>query len=217
MLNNSSSYSSDKAGKLSEINIDNLISIAECATGGAVMARVVRESGASKYYVGGVNTYRLEEKVILLGVDRDQAAADDCVSPRIAGAMAKGVCKLFKTLTSIATTGYLEPQEGKTGDMSFIYAAICISGNFPGYSADILSQYIRLLDSAEIFDGRITYYNSDDIFNVFVVKISNDTKKSRKQFQTDLANYIYEKYVKFICAIHSGKTAEEKKINDFLM
>jgi nicotinamide-nucleotide amidase len=90
------------------------LAVAESLSGGSLQARITAISGASEFFLGGVTAYALEQKVNLLGVDRDHAAAVNCVSARVAEEMARGACRLFGADIGIATTGYAEaaPAEG---------------------------------------------------------------------------------------------------------
>jgi nicotinamide-nucleotide amidase len=89
------------------------LAVAESMTGGRVQALVTAVSGASEYFAGGVTAYAREQKVALLGVDDAHAAAVNCVSERVVGEMAIGVCRLFKAGVGVATTGYAEPAPGR--------------------------------------------------------------------------------------------------------
>ena len=85
------------------------LAVAESLTSGHLQARIGAESGASGFFRGGVTAYTIEQKVALLGIEREGAAAVDCVSDDVARQMARGACKLFGTDVGAATTGYAEP------------------------------------------------------------------------------------------------------------
>lgn len=89
------------------------LAVAESLTGGRLQARITEISGASEFFLGGVTAYALEQKAVLLGVDREHAAAVNCVSARVAEEMARGVCRLFGADLGVATTGYAEPSPGQ--------------------------------------------------------------------------------------------------------
>lgn len=101
------------------------LAVAESLTGGCLQARITAVSGASEFFVGGVTAYALAQKVALLGVDRDHAAAVNCVSARVAEEMARGACRLFDADLALATTGYAEPApaEGVTAPFAWIALA----------------------------------------------------------------------------------------------
>ena len=84
------------------------LAVAESMTCGHVQAAIGAVSGASEYFVGGVTTYTLDEKVRHLGVDRALAEQNNSVSAAVAAAMAVGACRLFRSDLAVATTGYAE-------------------------------------------------------------------------------------------------------------
>ena len=100
------------------------LAVAESMTGGRVQARLTEIAGASEFFLGGVTAYALEQKVRLLGVDRDHAAAVNCVSARVAGEMAGGACRLFDADLAVATTGYAEPAPALGVAVPFAWVAV---------------------------------------------------------------------------------------------
>ena len=85
------------------------VAVAESLTAGLIQAALASVSGSSEFFVGGITTYNLEQKVQLLGVDRESAAKVNCVSRVVAHQMAEGVGKLFGADITVSTTGYAEP------------------------------------------------------------------------------------------------------------
>jgi nicotinamide-nucleotide amidase len=85
------------------------LAVAESVTVGRIQAQIGSVSGASTYFQGGVVAYNLDQKVALLGVERVHAAAVDCVSPRVAQEMARGIARLFRATIAVGITGYAEP------------------------------------------------------------------------------------------------------------
>ena len=85
------------------------LAVAESVTCGHVQARIGAISGASDFFLGGITTYSLDQKVRHLGVDRAIAEPVNSVSAAIAEQMARGVCQLFNANVGLATTGYAEP------------------------------------------------------------------------------------------------------------
>lgn len=85
------------------------LAVAESMTCGRMQARVGEVSGASKFFLGGITTYTLDEKVAHLGVNRAAARKVNCVSAAVAEQMARGACQLFDSDLAVATTGYAEP------------------------------------------------------------------------------------------------------------
>lgn len=100
------------------------LAVAESMTGGRVQALITAVSGASQYFLAGVTAYTLEQKVQLLGVDRDHAATVDCVSERVAGEMAAGACRRFGADWAVATTGYAEPMPARGVLVPFAWIAV---------------------------------------------------------------------------------------------
>jgi nicotinamide-nucleotide amidase len=88
---------------------DLRIAVAESVTCGHLQARIGGISGASRFFLGGITTYSLEQKIRHLGVRRDIAEPVNCVSEAVARAMARGACDLFGCGLALATTGYAEP------------------------------------------------------------------------------------------------------------
>jgi nicotinamide-nucleotide amidase len=84
------------------------LAVAESLTTGNIQAMIGSTSGASSFFEGGVTAYSLEQKVQLLGVDREHAEKVNSVSERVASEMARGVCLKFKCDFGVGTTGYAE-------------------------------------------------------------------------------------------------------------
>ena len=76
------------------------ISTAESCTGGRIAAAITAQSGASRYFEGGLVAYQNEVKERML------------VSREVAEQMVKGACRLFRTDYALASTGYAEAWEG---------------------------------------------------------------------------------------------------------
>lgn len=93
--------------RLFQLNLT--IAVAESLTCGLVQDRLGSVSGSSSYLVGGITAYNIDQKVNLLGVNREHAQSCNCVSQLVADEMAMGVCKLFGADIGIGTTGYAEP------------------------------------------------------------------------------------------------------------
>ena len=101
------------------------LAAAESMTGGRLQALIVVESGASEYFLGGITAYSLTQKVRHLGVDRQRAAAVDCVSAEVAREMARGACALFGADIGLATTGYAEPLPAREPVVPGAFWALC--------------------------------------------------------------------------------------------
>jgi nicotinamide-nucleotide amidase len=84
------------------------LAVAESVTCGRVQSHIGKISGASRFFLGGITAYNLEQKVRRLGVDRAAASAVNCVSAEVAEQMARGACRFFGANVAVATTGYAE-------------------------------------------------------------------------------------------------------------
>lgn len=104
------------------------LAVAESLTCGQVQARIGAIAGASQFFLGGVTAYTLEQKVKLLGVDREAARRMHCVSAEIAGQMACGACELFGSDYGLATTGYAQVCLDDAVTVPFAYWAIAARG-----------------------------------------------------------------------------------------
>ena len=100
------------------------LAVAESLTCGRLQARIGAISGASEYFLGGVTTYSLDQKVKLLGVERAAAERVNSVSAEVAEQMARGAGKLFGADISAATTGYAEPNPGWRIAQPFAWIAV---------------------------------------------------------------------------------------------
>ncbi len=88
------------------------VSTAESCTGGRIAAAITAESGASRYFEGGVVAYQNEVKERMLGVPAEMIEKYGVVSREVAEEMVKGACRLFHTDYALASTGYAEAWEG---------------------------------------------------------------------------------------------------------
>lgn len=100
------------------------LAVAESMTGGRVQAAITAVPGASGFFLGGITTYTLDQKVRHLGVKRAAAAKVNCVSAEVASQMARGAVRLFGADIAVATTGYAEPSPEHGVDEPFAFWAI---------------------------------------------------------------------------------------------
>jgi nicotinamide-nucleotide amidase len=100
------------------------LAVAESITGGRIQSLLTSQSGSSDYFAGGLTAYDLEQKTELLGVDRETAAACDCVSEQTCFEMATGVMGLFDVNAALATTGYAEPYPAQQIERPLAYIAV---------------------------------------------------------------------------------------------
>lgn len=104
------------------------ICVAESLTAGHLQATIASVSGSSEYFAGGVTAYNIDQKVTLLGVDRQHAEDVNCVSSRVAAEMASGARRIFSASIGVATTGYAEPSAEDQVRDPFAYFAIDVDG-----------------------------------------------------------------------------------------
>jgi len=116
-------------------NIKNLaikkkltISVAESLTSGKIQSVLASVSGSSKFFVGGITTYNIDQKVNLLGVDRTRASKCDSVSQYVSNQMSVGCQEMFKSDLAIGITGYSEPYEEENIEIPYCFYSIAYKG-----------------------------------------------------------------------------------------
>ncbi len=109
------------------------IAVAESITCGHLQARIGSISGASRFFLGGITAYTLEQKVRHLGVRREIAVPVNCVSEEVSRAMARGACDLFGCGLALATTGYAEPSVEWNVPQPFAWWALARRGEGGGF------------------------------------------------------------------------------------
>ena len=93
-------------------NRSETISVAESCTGGGLGSVLTEKSGASAYFLGGVQTYSNSLKSQLLGVEAQVFESFGAVSEECALAMAIGCANLVKSDWAISVTGIAGPDGG---------------------------------------------------------------------------------------------------------
>lgn len=88
------------------------LAIAESCTGGELVSRFTKHSGASRFLKGSSVTYATQSKVDILGVQESTIKAHSVVSAEVAAEMAVKVRKLYKSDIGISTTGNAGPSKG---------------------------------------------------------------------------------------------------------
>jgi PncC family amidohydrolase len=88
------------------------LAIAESCTGGALSSHLTRQSGASKYFLGGIIAYANSAKQHILHVDPHLLCSHGAVSRAVAIQMAEETRLLFGTDYSAAVTGIAGPTGG---------------------------------------------------------------------------------------------------------
>jgi PncC family amidohydrolase len=101
------------------------LAVAESCTGGMIGSAVTETAGASDYFLGGVIAYDDRIKREVLNVPRALLAKHGAVSRETAGAMARGVRKLFGAGCAVAVTGIAGPGGGtKQKPVGLVYIGI---------------------------------------------------------------------------------------------
>ncbi len=88
------------------------LSLAESCTGGLISARLVSQSGISRYFYGGVVSYVNGVKEALLGVDPHALSQYTAVSAPVAEQMAEGVIERTGSDLGLSVTGLAGPSGG---------------------------------------------------------------------------------------------------------
>ena len=97
---------------------------AESLTAGALSSAIVRISGASDIFVGGLTAYRDEIKISHLHIDPILIAEHTSVSEQVAVAMARGARESFGTTWAISTTGVAGPNPLDGHPVGVVWVAI---------------------------------------------------------------------------------------------
>lgn len=126
------------------------ISVAESCTGGLLASSITDIAGSSDYFTLGVVTYSTEEKIRLLGVEKDIIDSYGAVSENVVYEMVMGVANLANTDIALATTGYAGPAGGTEQDpVGTVYMGIYYRGKtviykqtFTGTRTDIKTKTV---------------------------------------------------------------------------
>lgn len=90
------------------------ISTAESFTGGRVASEIIKNSGASSYFIEGISSYSNLSKEYRLGVDRNVLYNYGAVSAECCTQMVEGLLADDKCDVAIATTGIAGPKSDNT-------------------------------------------------------------------------------------------------------
>jgi PncC family amidohydrolase len=103
------------------------LSVAESCTGGLISSSFTSQSGASKYFKGGVIAYSDNLKVQLLGINELDILEYGVVSKEIVELMACNAKVRWGVDFSIATTGWMDLSDNQLNQKAWV--AICFKGN----------------------------------------------------------------------------------------
>lgn len=98
------------------------IAVAESVSSGLVQAALSTAPDAAMFYQGGMTAYNLGQKTRHLLIEPIHALSCNCVSERVAGEMALGVCRLFNSDWGLAITGYATPVPESNNSLFAYYA-----------------------------------------------------------------------------------------------
>ena len=114
----------DEIGKMLKEN-HQTIAVAESVTAGQLQASLSLGEKALDFFQGGITAYNIGQKSKHLGIDPIEGVATDCVSEKIAIAMAKNITSVFNCDWGIGITGYASPVPEKNIEELFACFAIC--------------------------------------------------------------------------------------------
>ena len=101
----------------------------ESMTGGLFATTVTNVSGASKVYKGSIITYTSEEKINIVGVNKETIDKETVVSSKVAQEMAMNGQKLLNVDICLSITGNAGPTVEKGNkQVGEAYIGICFKG-----------------------------------------------------------------------------------------
>ncbi|MBC7850773.1 MAG: nicotinamide-nucleotide amidohydrolase family protein [Chitinophagaceae bacterium] len=109
------------------IDRNESVAVAESVTAGLIQAALSQADDAIQFFQGGITTYNLGQKARHLFVEPTEAAKNNCVSLKVATAMAVNVCPMFTSDWGIAITGYASTVP-ESGNKLFAYYAVAYKG-----------------------------------------------------------------------------------------
>lgn len=127
------------------------ISFAESITGGGLSAALVKHSGASTIFPGGIVSYSNELKRELLEVKESSLAKYGAVSGQVAGEMAFGLKALTGTDIAVSISGIAGPGGAtETKPVGLVYMGFSMGGNlkvkkeiFPGSRDRVITRAVH--------------------------------------------------------------------------
>jgi len=125
------------------------ISVAESVTGGLIGDMLVDVPRISRFFLAGVVAYSNEAKERQLGVSHQDLVAHGAVSPEVALAMARGVCRLTGSRLGISTTGIAGPSGGTAEKpVGLVYVAVRLDDRAAVTRLNVRGERRRVKDRA---------------------------------------------------------------------
>jgi PncC family amidohydrolase len=103
------------------------VATAESCTGGLVSSRLTNVSGSSDYTKLNLVTYSSEDKIRILGVQKEAIEKHTAASEEVARQMAIGAKRVAKTQFALSTTGFVGPDESAKEENPYGFAYIGIA------------------------------------------------------------------------------------------
>jgi len=128
------------------------LSTAESCTGGLLAHHLTNVPGSSSYFTAGIVTYSNAAKQRQLKVPAGTLKKHGAVSPKVAGLMAQGVRRLFRTDYGIGITGIAGPGGGSPDKpVGLVY--IAVTGRQVKKSGTVVKKY-RFQGSRRVIKDR---------------------------------------------------------------
>ena len=101
---------------------------AESCTGGEIAKRFTDLPGASRFFIGGLVTYKNDAKTRLLGIDPELIRQKSAVSYEVAQAMAEGVRTRLGADIGIGVTGIAGPLGDGLHEVGTVFVSMAVEG-----------------------------------------------------------------------------------------
>lgn len=138
--------------KLKDCNLT--VATAESFTGGLLSSMFVNNSGASKYFKGGIVAYSNEIKINVLNVPEEIILKHTEVSRACCKAMVDSIIDIYNVDIGIATTGIAGDDNGNSGDIFYAikYGSITFLEKMT-FIKELPRNEVRKLSISVIFDS----------------------------------------------------------------
>jgi nicotinamide-nucleotide amidase len=142
------------------------VAVAESVTGGNIQSVLSLADKASAFFQGGIVAYNVGQKTRHLHIDPIHGLACNCISQKIASAMATNVCTSFLSDWGIGITGYASRVPGV--DQLYAYYSIA-------YRDTIIKEGMLSADNNDA--GKVQQYYTEQVlifFNEAITKSDKD-------------------------------------------